>query len=124
MSADYDPALEANVVGLLKKSADVAIDRFFGGCNDLVVNTAHVWAVDGPPRLDHLSEWWPAERLLLFMRPIGSGQVDLRLPKGVVPVRQAGVHHTNMFLLQRTRDFLREQLGADPKRGQRKRADV
>ncbi|HXF03989.1 MAG TPA: hypothetical protein VNM72_01060 [Blastocatellia bacterium] len=47
ISANYEPdADEVNLKSISSIALDGALDQFYGGPNDLVVDTASVWAID------------------------------------------------------------------------------
>ena len=67
VAANYEPERdEFNVKRVLSEAGDTAFDGLFPGPNDLVVDTAHVWATDAAPTLAATGSVIPAERLLLF----------------------------------------------------------
>jgi CHAT domain-containing protein len=106
VAANYEPEHdEFNVKRALIEAGDTALDGLFPGPNDLVVDTAHVWATDAAPTLAATGSVIPAERLLLF-----NPDSQVTLPPGIQLQRANGVHHTNLFGRTETRDFLRQQL--------------
>ena len=106
VAANYEPGEEEfNLKTVSKKALDGALDKFYGGPNDLVVDTASVWALDTAKSLDQTGQMIPAQRLLLF-NP--DGQVPN--PPGTQLEEMSGVHHTNLFTWQATQNFLRQQL--------------
>jgi hypothetical protein len=106
VAANYEPEPgEFNAKRVLSQAGDVALDGFFPGPNDLVVDTAHVWAIDAAPTLTATGSVIPAERMLLF-----NPDPEVSTPPGVQLQRASGVHHTNLFSRAETRDFLRKQL--------------
>ena len=83
---------------ILERMADVGVDAFFAGANDLVVPSAGGWQIDrasGPPSI-------PPERIGCF----GSG--------GNFPAGVQAVHHLNFFQRTETAGFLVEALNGTP----------
>jgi hypothetical protein len=106
VAANYEPEPgEFNVKRLLSDAGDTALDGLFPGPNDLVVDTAHVWAIDAAPDMLTAGTIIPAERLLLF-----NPDPRVATPPGVQLQFASGVHHTNLFSRAETRDFLQRQL--------------
>ena len=105
VAANYEPALDELNAKRLLTEADTAIDGFYPGPNDLVVDTAHVWAIDGKPGMTTVSKLVPIERLLLF-----NPDASVDGPANVHVCARRGVHHTNLFGFKETRDFISEQL--------------
>jgi CHAT domain-containing protein len=106
VAANYEPDREDfNLKRVLGEAGDSALDEFYGAANDLVVDTAHVWAADAEPTLQGTGSAIPATRVLLF-------NPDPRVPSppGVQLHRLSGVHHTNLFSWEPTRRFLQQQL--------------
>jgi hypothetical protein len=70
------------------------------------VDTASVWAVDVEEKdLKTTGEKIPVTRLLVF-----NPDPKVSTPPGVQLERMSGVHHTNLFTWEPTRNFLRQQL--------------
>lgn len=106
VAANYEPGRdEFNVKRVLSEAGDSTLDALFAGPNDLVVDTAHVWAIDAAPTLTAVGPTLPAERLLLF-----NPDPQITTPPGIQLQRASGVHHTNLFTRAETRDFLKLQL--------------
>jgi hypothetical protein len=98
--------LDFNLKQLLAAAGDKTIDSFYGGANDLVVDTSHVWAIDGRPDFKNVRAPLKAERVLLF-----NPDAEMEGPAGVMVENQLGVHHTNIFTWPATRRFIAQQLG-------------
>ncbi len=120
IAANYEaPPREINIHSLSKKerlkakgekSADAALDPIFGAANDLVVDTAHVWAVDLRPdeaAANFAPAWLPGQRLLIY-----NPDSAMPTPPHAATLNKAGVHHTNVFLHPETHRFLKAQLGS------------
>jgi CHAT domain-containing protein len=106
VAANYEPDRdEFNLKRLQTEALDTAVDAFYGDPNDLVVDTAHVWAVDAEPTLAATGPVIPAERVLLF-----NPDPKVTSPPGVQIEQLSGVHHTNLFTWAPTRQFLQQQL--------------
>ncbi|MDA9399383.1 CHAT domain-containing protein [Bradyrhizobium sp. CCBAU 45389] len=83
---------------ILARMADVGVDAFFGGANDLVVPSAGGWLIDradGQPSI-------PGERIGCFG------------PGGNFPANLPAVHHLNFFGRSETASFLTEALAGTP----------
>jgi hypothetical protein len=99
VTANYEPRREGlHISRLFKEAGNKAADRFFDTANDLVVDTANVWGNKQPIVR--------GERVLLY-DPGGSG---LRPPEGVLVEALREVHHTNIFAVEKTREFLVREL--------------
>ena len=103
VSSNYEPRRdEAHLKFIAKLAGDAAADEFFEGFNDLVVNSRHVWhdgsASGGQTLVDREN--------LLLITPADSG---FDMPEGPL-ANLYGVHHTNLFETEQTRQFLVEQL--------------
>ncbi|HEY85265.1 MAG TPA: CHAT domain-containing protein, partial [Chloroflexi bacterium] len=118
IAANYEaPPREINIHSLSKKeslktkgekSADTALDPIFGASNDLIVDTAHVWAVDLLPNEamgNTAPAWLPGQRLLIY-----TPDRAMPTPANAAIQYKAGVHHTNVFLHPETHRFLKAQL--------------
>ncbi len=112
VAANYEPRPEEITLKNLFKATsakivDAATDSLVTSFNDLVVDTAHVWAVDTPVGLTSTETvpWLPAENLLVY----NPGQ-QMKTPPGAISLNVTGVHHTNIFYYRQTRNFLRDQL--------------
>jgi hypothetical protein len=107
VAANYEPDRdELNLKRLQDEAFDEAADAFYGDPNDLVVDTASVWAVDVEEKdLKTTGEKIPVTRLLVF-----NPDPNVSTPPGVQLERMSGVHHTNLFTWEPTRNFLRQQL--------------
>jgi hypothetical protein len=88
---------------ILQEVGDEAIDRFFAVPNDLVVETASMWALDKKSSWTEKIQALPPENIMLFNTMRGG-------PEGLTPELQSGVHHTNYFLNRTVRDFIRNVL--------------
>ncbi len=110
VAANYEPHEEFNLKSLADKTFDTAVDAFFPHANDLVVDTASVWAIDQKElSLNKLNKPIPASQLLLF-----NPDDQVLSPPGIQLKRIRGVHHTNLFEQAETRAFLRSVLsGSD-----------
>lgn len=105
VAANYEPAGDGLSLKRLQDDAfDVAVDAFYGDPNDLVVDTASVWAVDTEQNLTQ-SPTIPPQRLLLF-----NPEATMPHPPNAQIERLSGIHHTNLFTWEPTRNFLRQQL--------------
>jgi CHAT domain-containing protein len=98
--AEFEPtALVPNLRMLVKSAADagldLAADAFFGGANDLVVNTSHGWSIGATPDqvLKGFPKWIDPRRVLLFTPP----HTDLRVPGDITIEAALGVHHINLL---------------------------
>lgn len=83
---------------ILERMADVGVDAFFAGANDLVVPSAGGWQIDrgnGPPSI-------PPERIGCFG------------PGGNIPAGAQAVNHLNFFERAETAGFLVEALNGTP----------
>ena len=102
VSTNYEPRRdEANLKLIARLAGDAAIDEFFQGYNDLVVDSRNVWldgTANGLPFIDRES--------LLVITPADSG---FDVPDGPL-ASLYGVHHTNLFETEQTREFLVNQL--------------
>lgn len=107
VTANYEPGhAEVNLKSVSNQALDGALDQFYGGPNDLVVDTASVWAVDTTTRSwEQTGPLLPAQRVLLF-----NPDPQVTHPPGVQLERRRGVHHTNLFEAEPTRQFLQRQL--------------
>jgi hypothetical protein len=107
VSSNYEPRRdEAHLKFIAKLAGDVAADQFFQGFNDLVVNSRNVWLDAStspvPPFVDRKN--------LLLITPADSG-----FDVGDGPLANLyGVHHTNLFETEQTRQFLVDQLRRIP----------
>ena len=88
---------------ILRELGDAAIDRFFDVPNDLVVETASMWALDKKSSWNEKIQSLPPENILLF-NTLRDG------PENLLPKLESGVHHTNYFLNRTVRDFIRTVL--------------
>lgn len=88
---------------ILNEIGDEAIDRFFAAPNDLVVETASMWALDRKSSWTEKIQSISPENILLFNTLRGG-------PENLPPELQSGVHHTNYFLNRTVRDFIRKVL--------------
>lgn len=106
VAANYEPEPnDFNIKQVLSKAGDTTLDAFFAGPNDLVVDTAHVWAIDATASLSNAGAIIPAERILLF-----NPDAQVPTPPGVQLQHTRGVHHTNLFARPETQAFLQSQL--------------
>lgn len=115
VAANYEPARDTITLKKLfkfrkAKFTDNVTDNFLSSYNDLVVDTAHVWAVDAHFETDNTETmpWLPAQNLLVF----NPGQ-KMKIPAGAISLNVPNVHHTNILYYRQTRNFLREQLLRD-----------
>jgi hypothetical protein len=109
IAANYEPKEEFNLKSLADKTFDTAVDAFFAHANDLVVDTASVWAIDQKElSLETIQPPIPAGRLLLF-----NPDPQVPNPPGILLKRNSGVHHTNLFEQPETREFLRNVLSSE-----------
>lgn len=110
VTTNYEPGGEMNVFYLLREATNIVVDKFYKDYNDLVVNTTHVWTVDGDANTTTTSKRLPAERLLIYnpRNQMGVPRFEGAAPDSVVDL--AGVHHTNLFSFDQTRKFLQKQL--------------
>ena len=90
---------------ILQEVGDEAMDRFFAIPNDLVVETASMWAMDSKSSWTEKIKSLPPEHILLFNTMRGG-------PENLKPELQSGIHHTNYFLNRTVRDFIRNVLEA------------
>ncbi len=112
VAANYEPARSAVTLKKLfkfrkAKFTDNVTDNFLSSYNDLVVDTAHVWAVDAHLGMSNTKTmpWLSAQNLLIF----NPGQ-KMKVPAGAISLNVPNVHHTNILYYRQTRNFLREQL--------------
>ena len=99
---------------VMRSELAAGLDIAFLSDHDSVVNTSHVWAIDklNPEqkslRTDH-HNGWPKDRLdrILLFTP-GHSEMPV-LDKAQVVYRD-GVHHTNIFQFEETREFIKQQL--------------
>lgn len=125
VAANYEPdADEINLKTISSIALDGALDQFYGGPNDLVVDTASVWAIDASKKEDASGPSLPAERLLVFnpdpnLLPVARAfrpALFLQTRKSALPPTgaqiepQTGVHHTNLLEQEATRRFLQKNL--------------
>jgi hypothetical protein len=79
--------------------ADVGIDTFFGGANDLVVPTEGGWRIERPDGAN----------------VIAAGAIGCFGPGGnLVASSGAAVHHCNFFVQRESIDFIRHALAGEP----------
>jgi hypothetical protein len=109
VATNYEPGGEMNVLRLLNEAKNIVLDKFYKDYNDLVVNTTHVWTVDGDANTTTASKRLPAERLLIY-NPRDQMGVPRFHDVAATSVDLAGVHHTNLFSFDQTRKFLQTQL--------------
>lgn len=108
VAANYIPDRDDfNLKALLDELKDQTVDNLFAGPNDLVVDTAHVWAIDSRPDFSQVGPHIPAENILLFNTDSKHSP-----PAGVRVEPTAGVHHVNLFQFAAVHDFLRDVLEA------------
>jgi hypothetical protein len=110
VTTNYEPGGEMNVLRLLKEAKNIVLDKFYKDYNDLVVNTTHVWTVDGDANTTTTSKRLPAERLLIYNPRGQMGVPRFQDVAATSVVDLAGVHHTNLFSFDQTRKFLQTQL--------------
>jgi pimeloyl-ACP methyl ester carboxylesterase len=104
VASNYVPDRDTlNLRTILQEIGDETIDRFFETPNDLVVETASMWALDKKSSWTEKIQALPPENILLFNTLRGG-------PENLTPELQSGVHHTNYFLNRSVRDFIREVL--------------
>lgn len=109
VSANYEPSREDfNLKRLLAEAGDTTLDGLYPGPNDLVVDTAHVWAIDGEAGFAAINLPLKPESVLLF-----NPDPKVIAPPGVKVEMLSGVHHTNLFTWEATRAFLRQQLAQE-----------
>jgi hypothetical protein len=119
VTANYQPGGDQNVMQIFHECADRSLDGFFGNQpNDIAGNTANVLAVDRTvetSRSSRLLGDWTAENVLIFDPDVAENHApwsdtqDDAFKKRVVA--RAGVHHTNMLMMNETREFLKDRLG-------------
>jgi hypothetical protein len=106
IAANYEPGMnEFNLKTVLNLAKDKTLDGFYGGPNDLVVDTAHVWGVDGKGSFTAIAPPLLAKQVLLF-----NPDAKVPAPPGIRLERLNGVHHTNLFDWPATREFLKSLL--------------
>jgi CHAT domain-containing protein len=108
VAANYVPRSESpNLFSILpmlfREAGDQLVDSFFAAPNDLVVDTASMWAFDGTADWSSNVTTISPENMLLFNTERGG-------PGNVQPVVRTGVHHVNYFSIPEVRRFLRETL--------------
>ena len=109
ISANYEPSREDfNLKRLLAEAQDTTLDALYPGPNDLVVDTANVWGIDGEPGFAAILPPLRPESVLLF-----NPDPTIAAPPGVKLERLSGVHHTNLFTWEATRTFLQQELMRD-----------
>ena len=109
VSANYEPSRDDfNVKRLLAEAQDTTLDGIYPGPNDLVVDTAHVWSIDGEPGFTAIAPPLQPESVLLF-----NPDRSIAGPPGVKVERLSGVHHTNLFTFEATQTFLKQELMRD-----------
>jgi len=102
MAADSTYALAANFEppeDLLLRMADIGVDAFFAGANDLVVPTAGGWDLGAPGAAGDL----------------GPAQIGCFGPGGnLAPGQPSSIHHLNFFANPDGRRFIRQALAGEP----------
>jgi hypothetical protein len=106
IASNYEPRRDEPHLKFIAQSAgDAAVDAFFDGFNDLVVNTTNVW-LDSVLSIGSERARLVKRENLLVISPSESGLVSDAAQKASL----YGVHHTNLFTIEETRGFLVRQL--------------
>jgi hypothetical protein len=109
VTTNYVPGREPNIVRLLREAKYLENDTVYGNSSDLLVNTAHAWAVDQSEAPGGFCGRLPADRVLIY-NPNAEVRVSQDNDARAQEVNVMGVHHTNLFNFEETRRFLQAQL--------------
>ncbi len=104
VASNYTPTRDSlSLQAILSEVESKLVDKVFDEANDLLVDTASMWALDQRPNWLGAPTAMPAENILLF-------NTDVEGPREIVSEQRAGVHHLNYFTHWRVRDFIRHTL--------------
>lgn len=104
VASNFTPSRDSlSLETVLHEVADNLVDYFFDQPNDLLVDTASMWAMDQAPSWTEAPRRIPTDNILLF-------NADPDGPKDITAEPRAGIHHHNYFTHWRVREFIREKL--------------
>ncbi len=106
IAANYIPRRsQFNFITLLAELGVEGGKPFFKGANDLFVDLKNMWTLDDQHAATGLNIGFNPSNVLYI-----DADEKAKVPEGVIPLRNTGVHHTNYFGQIAVRDFLRNFL--------------